>query len=275
MISIFTLKKPLNSTQHKSTAIKDEDGEECDMKTYKSFAELKGMAKEQLLGKYPCAISVQLLTFLLPCLFLLAETMFLFPIQNPISEDISSILLSIFMGILQSGNAFFYLNLTCRRPVYASDLLEGFRLYPLKALGLQAVLVIVFQIFDLLGSFTLNLVRNPSANLLLLLCSSVLTIAACIFFILVRLMYSQVFFLLQDFPEYSLTELLRTSRNMMQGHKGRLFYITVSFLPFYLLVLLSFGLAMLWLYPYQNAVKANFYMDLIQQNGRKAKESVS
>ena len=36
----------------------------------------------------------------------------------------------------------------------------------------------------------------------------------------------------------------------MQGNKGRLFYLQLSFIGMYLLALFSLGLAMFWVYPY-------------------------
>ena len=55
------------------------------------------------------------------------------------------------------------------------------------------------------------------------------------------------------------------SHRIMKGHKGRLFYICISFIPLYLLSMLSCGLAVLWIEPYSNTVMANFYMDLMRQ----------
>ena len=50
----------------------------------------------------------------------------------------------------------------------------------------------------------------------------------------------------------------------MKGHKGRYFYISVSFLPLALLCLVTFGIGFLWLAPYMGMTFANFYVDLMQ-----------
>ena len=50
----------------------------------------------------------------------------------------------------------------------------------------------------------------------------------------------------------------------MVGHKGRLFYIYVSFLPLLLVAMLSCGIGLLWLIPYMNATQTEFFLDLIQ-----------
>ena len=87
--------------------------------------------------------------------------------------------------------------------------------------------------------------------------------------VILSLIYSQAFFLLHDFPNYSAKELLVMSRQLMKGSKGRLFYLNVSFFPLLLLGLLSCGIAYLWLVPYMNATATEFFLDLIQNNNRQ------
>ena len=84
--------------------------------------------------------------------------------------------------------------------------------------------------------------------------------------IILSLIYQQAFYLLHDFPQYSARELLTMSRLLMKGHKGRLFYIYVSFLPLVLVSLLSCGIAMLWVAPYMAATQAEFFLDVIKNS---------
>ena len=56
------------------------------------------------------------------------------------------------------------------------------------------------------------------------------------------------------------------------GYSGRLFYIELSFLPLFLLGLISCCLPILWIYPYMEAVKANFYLDLMKKRGSSTKK---
>lgn len=81
--------------------------------------------------------------------------------------------------------------------------------------------------------------------------------------------YSQAFFIYKDIksnPSYdeSLSALnyITESRLLMKGHKGRLFYIDLSFIGWYLLSGLTLGIGFLFLNPYMNATKAAFYNDL-------------
>ena len=82
--------------------------------------------------------------------------------------------------------------------------------------------------------------------------------------VILRLLYAQTYFLMHDFPQYTERQLLSISRQMMKGQKGRLFYLLVSFLPLFLLSLLSCGIALLWIVPYMNTTMAEFYLDLVK-----------
>jgi uncharacterized membrane protein len=68
-----------------------------------------------------------------------------------------------------------------------------------------------------------------------------------------------------DFPQYTAPELIRMSIRLMKGHKGRLFYIQLSFFPLWVLSMFSCGIGILWLLPYMEATSANFYLDLIKK----------
>ena len=56
----------------------------------------------------------------------------------------------------------------------------------------------------------------------------------------------------------------------MVHHKGRFFYLCVSFIPLLLLSFLSSGLALLWVLPYMAATEAEFFLDLIRNNTEAA-----
>ncbi len=90
------------------------------------------------------------------------------------------------------------------------------------------------------------------------------TIFSGVISIMLSLWYAQAFYLLHDFPQYSARELLARSRKLMKGHKGRLFYIYVSFIPLIIVAMLSCGIGLLWLIPYMNATQTEFFLDLIQ-----------
>lgn len=243
------------------------------MNSYKSSAELKALAKEQLFGKYGASVGATVLW----ALFTLLTTMlpyFLVPFFSTagiILKYLLAFVLSIFTGIFTSGLAFMSLKITCGQPVSASDIFYGFKANPDKALLIMLVLQTVNYVTSL-PSLILNPIARQSGSSALLLLSTVCNITGFVIYILISLNYAQAYFLLHDFPDYSAKELLQMSRHMMKGHKGRLFYIQVSFVPFILLGFLSLGIAFLWIAPYVRVTSVNFYMDLVKNKNKQGNE---
>jgi uncharacterized membrane protein len=103
--------------------------------------------------------------------------------------------------------------------------------------------------------------KAPSANAM-----SALIFALAIGLIInvyVSLVYSQSFFILHDFPDRSVKEILSASRHLMKGSKFRLFYLNVTFLPLYLLGCITLFVPLLWISVYRYATTCAFYQDLI------------
>lgn len=62
--------------------------------------------------------------------------------------------------------------------------------------------------------------------------------------------------------EVSWTSAISESKELMQGHKMELFMLNLSFIGWYLLIVITFGLAALWAAPYIQTTKANFYRQI-------------
>lgn len=63
----------------------------------------------------------------------------------------------------------------------------------------------------------------------------------------------------------SATEAITESRKLMVGHKMDLFVLQLSFIGWWLLSILTFGIGFLWLVPYYQETKANFYRNLAEE----------
>jgi uncharacterized membrane protein len=78
----------------------------------------------------------------------------------------------------------------------------------------------------------------------------------------VALAYALVPFLLRDKPELSARETLTKSRMMMQGHKGELFILMLSFIGWSILCVFTFFIGYLWLAPYMCMTFTKYYEQL-------------
>lgn len=74
--------------------------------------------------------------------------------------------------------------------------------------------------------------------------------------------YAMVPYLLAENPEMEYKEALETSDDMTRGHKWEMFVLDLSFLGWYLLASLLFGLGFYFVHPYYNATHAELYLAL-------------
>ena len=76
------------------------------------------------------------------------------------------------------------------------------------------------------------------------------------------LAYSLVPYILVDKPELSANEAINLSKAMMKGHKFDFFWLSLSFIGWILLSILTVGIGMFWLMPYMYTTYAAFYQDV-------------
>lgn len=77
--------------------------------------------------------------------------------------------------------------------------------------------------------------------------------------IIKALSYSQAMFILAENPGIGAREAIDRSKAMMDGHKMELFVLYLSFIGWYLLGAITFGIAYIYVVPYVQATLANFY----------------
>lgn len=74
--------------------------------------------------------------------------------------------------------------------------------------------------------------------------------------------YAMAPFILLENPGMKPNDAITASKEMMDGHKGELFVLDLSFIGWSLLSALTLGIGDLWLFPYMNASYAAFYRQL-------------
>ena len=73
--------------------------------------------------------------------------------------------------------------------------------------------------------------------------------------------YALTPYVLLDEPELTARQAITRSCEIMQGRRWKLFCLSLSFIGWGILSLLTFGIGFLWLAPYMNASIAAFYED--------------
>ena len=196
-------------------------------------AELKSRAKEQLKGKWAIAVGTVLVANIILEVDVGYKVASKLGIEGlSYSLDLIALLLG---GVISVGLCRFLLDMaTKRREPRFDTLFSSFNIY-LKTLGLNILITLA-----VLAGTLLFIVPG----------------------IIVSLMFSQAFYILSEDPSKSITQCINESVNLMSGHKWELFYLNLTFIGWWLLSLVTLGIAALWVAPYQKLTEANYYLYL-------------
>lgn len=214
---------------------------------YRESHELKRAALDQLKGKWLQAVLICFIAWLLTDAFTsgnLGGQAFRYtqingefvrvPAESNPFKTTAGIINFILKGSITFGLAGFFLKLARNENPMIENLFNGFSYF--------------------LNTFLVNLITSIFTFLWMLL----LFIPG----IIAVLRYSMVYYIMNDNPNIGVMDAINLSKEMMRGHKGRLFLLWLSFLGWFILGLIPFGIGLLWVIPYYNAAKANFYEDL-------------
>lgn len=75
--------------------------------------------------------------------------------------------------------------------------------------------------------------------------------------------YAMTPYIMAENPDMSAQDAIRASMQLMDGHKGKLFWLRLTFIGWDILAALTLNLGHLALNPYKNAAEAAFYRELI------------
>ncbi|MCI8327632.1 MAG: DUF975 family protein [Lachnospiraceae bacterium] len=235
----------------------------------KSSTELKRCARLDLNGNYGISMLVLIVNGMLPSLLLfpfsrnVSETNSLF--QN-LSYFLAVLIISFISTILSCGVIRFHVRLAKEENRQFSDIFAGFKNYPQKIIGAYLLLYARIVLVLLPGCvLSVTALSTSVFTAPLIGLSLILLIAGIIWGIKISLQYALIFYLFMDNPEMSVQRLFSESKELMNGNKLRLLYLSLSFIGMYLLGLLSFGIGLLWVTPYVNQTYAQFYLTVLRE----------
>ncbi len=237
---------------------------------YKSRKELKALARTQMQGKYKTLIGALVLQEII--IFLLQSVLIsLFP-SNSLPDNIiyfiASFALSAFLGTITAGITYISMAVACGMPCRAGDIYRSFQDNPGKAVWLTLPVISIQTICTLPASI-MELVTPTDAYMsqvgVILILSGLGMLVATI----LSLPFALAFYMYWDFPEYEAKYILKHSIELMKGNYWRFFALQLSFLPLFLMSVLSIGIGLLWVIPYMNVTCANFYLDLMSKRNKE------
>ena len=77
--------------------------------------------------------------------------------------------------------------------------------------------------------------------------------------------YSQTFYLAAEYQNLKITDALRLSIKLTDGHKLDILLADLSFIGWFLLGIITFGIANLWITPYFRMSMTNVYHALLKE----------
>lgn len=119
------------------------------------------------------------------------------------------------------------------------------------------------KVEDLFQPFN-NFVNTFFAGLLVGIFTFLWTLLFIIPGIIKGLAYSQTFYIMNEHPEYTGSEAIKASQEMMRGHKGELFLLQLSFFGWFLLGVITLGLAFFYVAPYYQTTMAEYHRYLLE-----------
>ncbi len=230
---------------------------------YQTSSQLKALARRQLEGKYGIAIGMQLITVLMSLAVSILIVTF-FPATSTVTYFMQlciSFIASALIYVTTVGTTLYHLNIACGRPYGLSDLWYGYKNDFSKSFLLSLLMTGISFFYQTIIEIPMNLF-TITMDIKYMLGTLILFPIATALFMYLALIFSMIFYLMLDYPSYSTGQILKIAPQIIKGHKGRLLYVELSFLPWILLSFFTCGIGILWVNVYRNMTLTNFYLDL-------------
>ena len=196
------------------------------MPNYKPFLELKRLPKVQMQGKYGTMIGALILQELL-VLFATGILSMLLPGTDTLSNILYYILtfiVQLIAGILQAGVSFLYLKAACGMQCSVGDIFYCFKHSPDKAIKIEFVLAIINAVCMLpsdILTWKYPLTSLTDYDEIAMMYS--VTLLCMMVYVVITLAFTPVFYMMLDFPNYTVKDILKKSIEVMKGNKMRYF----------------------------------------------------
>lgn len=179
----------------------------------------------------------------------------------------TAIIVSTIPYLLKAGLFHFFLKLCCNANSDIKDVFCAFKINGKRNFAYSLLMMIIENLCLLPGSFYLykSLAIDSTFNTVAI----VLLVAGVLVYALINVCFSQVFFLMFDFPDKKMTELIQLSLYLMKGQKLRFVIMWLSFIPLLFVSYLTCGIGLLWVLPYKYSTYACFYLELTKKGSNK------
>lgn len=229
-----------------------------------SSIELKRLAKMKLSGKYSVPIGAFLIYMIIS--IMISSIIQIIVSPNSIYPSIIYLIITFIISLLETVFVFglmkLYLDISRDNPLALGTLTYGFTHHPDRIIIVSLLVLLITSAWLVPGFVLLMVYLFVWSSPLLFLLFILTFIGGTILSVIYSLKYSQALFILVDNLDVSSIKALKESKKLMKGNLGRLFYLQVSFIGWFLLGLFSCGIGLIWIVPYMGVTSAHFYLDL-------------
>lgn len=234
----------------------------------RTSAELKRIARGHLLGHYGLPMGAAVVAGLISSVVLMPFQIVLNPTRSLAGFAIYQLVafaVGLVTSILYGGLIRIHLALARGEYPSFSELFSCFQRRPDRFILVSLLTSLIGIVLLLPGYLCIAKAIYTGGSLSLLSLGILLSLAGISLNIFVSLNLALAHTLLAEQDSIGVAEALRQSYTLMQGNKGRLFYISLSFIGWSLLALLSCGLGFFWLAPYMRQTSVVFYLDVTKR----------
>ncbi len=148
-------------------------------------------------------------------------------------------IIAILLSVVQIGLSVFYLNYLDKKQIDYVDIFYSFKVKDINTylIHLGTILVKYLLIFLWMLLFIIPGIIKAIA-------------------------YSQVNYIRAENPDLDIMGCLKESEEMMYGHKMEYFLLQLSFIGWFFLVVITFGILSIYVMPYYSMVMAMYYRNL-------------
>ncbi len=234
----------------------------------RTSAELKRISRENMIGHWGLAIGASLLSGLIVSAALMPFYFLMVVSRSGTVQSAAYLIAALILGmvamIMQCGILQMHLAFSRGQNAELKMLFGEFVRRPERYI-LAYLLVLGVTFLCMLPGTICVAVGDMGGAVLAVVIGILLYLAGIGVFVALALRYGLAVLLLVEDPQMNAIEAFQESAHFMEGNKGRMLYINLSFLGWSVLGMLSCGIGMLWVVPYMNQVMVSFYYDVTQE----------
>lgn len=246
------------------------------MEMNRTSAELKRLAREKLTGHWGLVIGATLLLSLIMFAVLIPFYVLFFISRGGVVQFLAyiaaTLIVSIVAVIMECGISRMQLGFARGQDTGIGMLFGEFARRPERYI-LGILMMIGIELVCFLPSIVCGTVAVMQDMVFLAsMIATALYIVGMVIGIMLAFRYALAFLLMVDHQQMGPVAAFQESSRLMDGNKGRLLYIYLSYIGWNILGMLSCGIGTLWVSPYMNQTVISFYLDLTGEIDRGQKE---